>query len=101
MLPNPSLLGLASAMARHAGHVHAVTADNVARADMRGAKAKEAARFGDALRGEPLQAKESRNPISLDSQLVRMAQNAGRHDAAITVWTKTLDLMRLAAGSPR
>ena len=101
MLPNPSLLGLASAMARHAGHVHATTADNIARADVPGAKAKEAARFDAALSGEALRAKESGRSISLDAQLVTMAQNAGRHDAAVTVWTKTLDLMRLAAGSPR
>ncbi len=105
MFPNPSLLNLSSAMARHAGHVHEVTASNIARVDMPGATAREAAGFADALRavsgGEAVTAREGRAPISLDDELVRMAQNATRHDMAVTVWSRTLDMVRMAGASPR
>ncbi|WP_031551167.1 hypothetical protein [Parvularcula oceani] len=105
MFPNPSLLNLSSAMARHAGHVHEVTGSNIARADMPGATASEAAGFAEALRalseGEAVSAREGRAPISLDEELVRMAQNATRHDMAVTVWSRTLDMVRMAGASPR
>ena len=105
MIPSLSLLDTASAMARHAGHVHAVVADNIARADLPGATATEATRFGEALRdlsdGTPLRAEATRAPITLDEQMMAMAQNTGRHDAATLLFSKTLDLVRLAGSSPR
>lgn len=100
MFPDPSLLGLTSAMARHAGHVHQVTAGNVARADVPGARATEAARFSDVLRGDAAP-RQTRERVSLDREMVQMARNAGRHDAAVTVWSRALDMVRLAGSSPR
>ena len=105
MIPSLSILDTASAMARHAGHVHAVVADNIARADLPGATAKGAMPFAEALRatasGEAMTARDTGAPISLDDQMVAMAQNAGRHDAAVTIWSRTLDMIRLAGASPR
>ena len=105
MIPDPSLLTLSTAMARHAGHVHGVTAANIARADLPGATAKGAMPFAEALRvtasGEAMTARDTGAPISLDDQMVAMAQNAGRHDAAVTIWSRTLDMIRLAGASPR
>ena len=105
MIPTLSILDTASAMARHAGHVHEVTARNVARADIPGAKADEAMTFAGALDrfagGEAAAARRTRAPLVLDEQLMTMASNAGRHDAAVTVWSKVLDMARLAGSSPR
>lgn len=105
MIPSLSLLETASAVARHAGHVHAVTADNVARADMPGATAREAMRFGAAVRalgrGDAPAPQATNTPISLQSELAVMATNAGRHDAAVLLWSKTMDMVRLAGASPR
>ena len=105
MIPTLSILETTSAMARHAGHVHAVTAHNVARADVPGAYADEAASFVDALQrfsdGEAAATRRTRAPLVLDDQMTVMARNAGRHDAAVTVWSKVLDMVRLAGASPR
>ena len=105
MIPSLSILDTASAMARHAGHVHATVADNIARADMPGATARDALGFGEAVRAlrddAPLRAAASREPVALDAQMMTMAQNAGRHDAATLLFSKTLDLVRLAGSAPR
>lgn len=105
MIPSLSILDTTSAMARHAGHVHEVTARNVARADAPGALADEAASFADALgrfaAGEAAAASRGRERVVLDEQVMTMASNAGRHDAAVAVWSKVLDMVRLAGSSPR
>ena len=105
MTPTLSLLETASAIARHAGHVHAVTADNVARADMPGATAREAMRFADAVRAmdrrDALAPRDTHAPVRLQNELTVMATNAGRHDAAVLLWSKTMDMVRLAGASPR
>ena len=105
MIPAPSILETTAAMARHAGHVHEVTARNVARADVPGAKGDEAASFAEALdrfaEGEAPRAARDRKPLLLDEQMMVMARNAGRHEAAVTVWSKVLDMVRLAGSSPR
>lgn len=101
MFPAPSLLTLGTAMARHAGHVHQTVSSNLARADVPGATAEEAGRFADALRGEAMRARDTGERISVEREMVAMAQNAGRHDAAVAIWSKTLDLVRLAGASPR
>ena len=105
MIPNLSILETTSAMARHAGHVHEVTATNVARADVPGATGDAAAEFAEALgrfaEGEEAAARRTRRLLVLDDQMMTMARNAGRHDAAVTVWSKVLDMVRLAGSSPR
>ena len=105
MIPDPSLLGVASATARHAAHVQAVTARNVARADVPGARAEAPARFAEALRAfgsrRAPAARETDTPIELRGQLTAMAHSAGRHEAAVLIYAKALDMMRLAGGAPR
>lgn len=105
MIPNLSILEATSAMARHAGHVHETTARNVARIDIPGAKADAPTAFADALdrysAGQDASARRTSQPLVLDDQMMTMAQNAGRHDAAVTVWSKVLDMVRLAGSSPR
>ena len=105
MLHSLTILDTASAMARHAGHVHATVAGNIARADMPGATADAPLRFGEALRalqdGAPLRAASPRSAVALDQQMMTMAQNGSRHDAATLLFSKTLDLVRLAGSAPR
>ena len=105
MIPDLSLLSTASAMARHAGHVHAAVADNLARADVPGARAATDSGFADALdrmaAGQALRAPRTGDRIVLDDQMVTMASNAGRHDAAVSLYAKALEMVRLAGSSPR
>ena len=100
-----SLLQTASVTARHAGHVHAVAADNIARADVPGATARRAASFAEAAErlrgGQELAAADSGAAIALDREMTAMAANAGRHDAATLLFAKTLDMLRLAGSPPR
>lgn len=100
-----ALLKLASAMTRYAGAKHSAIGSNIARADIPHAKAMEGPRFADAILemtdGKPAQFSESRNAIRLEDEVVAMAENAGRHRAAVTIWSKTLDLLRLAGQAPR
>jgi flagellar basal body rod protein FlgB len=103
LIPDLSLLGVASAMSRHAGHVHDVTARNIAAADAPGTTRLRAASFAEAVgrADEALAPASTRERVVLDDEMLTMARNAGRHDAAVTLWAKTLDMVRLAASSPR
>ncbi|WOI52946.1 hypothetical protein [Parvularcula sp. LCG005] len=105
MLTDLSVLKLSSTMTRHAAAAHAVVADNISRIDIPGATGKAVPRFSDALadlnRGETVDIRDTRTAISLDQEMISMASNAGRHQAAVTIWSKTLELVRLAGGAPR
>ncbi len=105
MVPDLSVLKLTSAMARHAAQVHGVVGDNIARTDLPGANARAVEGFASALarlgEGERALVRDTRTPIALDKQMTQLATNAGRHEVAVTVWSKTLEMMRLAGGSPR
>jgi flagellar basal body rod protein FlgB len=103
MLTDLSVLKLTGAMARHSGHANAVTADNLARADIPGAKARATEEFRDALAGRRAgapQIDELNRPISTETEMLSMARHAGRHDAALGAWKSTLGLMRLALSRP-
>lgn len=105
MLGDFSTLKLASAMARHANDGHAAIARNIAYVDVPNAKAVEMPSFADALKallaGEEVRPTQTKQPITLDGEMVAMAQNGGRHTAAVTIWSETVELIRLAAQSPR
>ncbi|MGV6820073.1 MAG: hypothetical protein ACWA5T_06195 [Parvularcula sp.] len=100
-----ALLKLASAMTRYAGAKHSAIGSNIARADIPHAKAIEGPRFAEAfsemMSGKPIRFSESRGTIRLEDEVVAMAENAGRHRAAVTIWSKTLDLLRVAGQAPR
>ena len=97
-----SLLKLTSAMARHAGHVHDVTARNIARADMPNATAERLEPFEASLRrlehARPPRRSDTGMAINLEAQMLTMAEASSTHDAALTVWKSTLKMMRLAVG---
>ncbi|GGY43870.1 hypothetical protein [Parvularcula lutaonensis] len=99
-----SILKLTSAMARHAAHAHAVTADNIARADIPGARAKAAADFQASLRGAgspEFRARDEGGLVSIEREMLAMGEARGRHDAALAVWKSTLSMMRIAIGGPQ
>jgi hypothetical protein len=105
MLPDLAALRVSSALARHAGETHAVHGHNIAHADIPGATARRMPSFADALdalskggRPEPL---DTRAQIGIEREMAGMAANAGRHATAVTVWSKTLELVRLAGAAPR
>ncbi|MEM6649151.1 MAG: hypothetical protein AAF603_02760 [Pseudomonadota bacterium] len=105
MIGNLSILKLSSAMARHAAHTHGVIGDNISRVDMPGATAHRVESFAralDALKGgEALNTHSTDQPISVSREMSQMATNAGRHGTAVTIWSKTLELVRLAGAAPR
>lgn len=100
-----SILKIAGAMARHAGHLHQVTASNIARADIPGARQARIESFELSLaeleRGGEPRSSMSEAPLELERELLTMAEARGRHDAALAVWKSTLTMMRLAAGAPQ
>ncbi|MEM6748306.1 MAG: hypothetical protein AAF608_12900 [Pseudomonadota bacterium] len=100
-----SILKLASAMTRHAGHAHAATASNIARADVPDATATRAVRFRDSLRElEQEQAPELEDTdqaISIEREMLSMAEASGQHSAATAVWRSTLNMLRLAITGPQ
>ena len=100
-----SILKLASAMARHAGHAHAATASNIARADVPQATASKAASFRESLRalekGQSPTIDETDQAISIEKEMLTMAEAAGEHSAAMAVWRSTLNMLRLAITGPQ
>lgn len=100
-----SLLKLSSAMARHATRAHGATADNLARADVPGAKRRELVAFQDALKASngtgDLAPELTREPIKLDAEMLSMAEARGQHEAALSVWKSTLGMLRLAIRGPQ
>ncbi|MEM6912653.1 MAG: hypothetical protein AAF511_01605 [Pseudomonadota bacterium] len=100
-----SILKLASAMARHAGHSHAATASNIARADVPEATVSKAMSFRESLRalqkGSEPDVEDTGQPISIESEMLSMAEASGRHGAATAVWKSTLNMLRLAVSGPQ
>lgn len=105
MIADLSIIKLSAAMTRHASEVHQATAQNIARIDVPGAQSRTVAPFLDALdriaKGETIAVEEGGGRIVLDREMTSMATNAGRQEAATLVWSKSLDLMRLAGAAPR
>ena len=119
-----AILQLADALARHSARRHGLIAENVAHADTPGYKARDLERFetlvpreGDirATRQGHLSGQTRRtlrpvfdsafgsegpngNTVSMTDQLARAAQALGNHDKAVTVYKKTLDILRLGLG---
>ncbi|MEO1042584.1 MAG: hypothetical protein AAFX52_09850 [Pseudomonadota bacterium] len=100
-----SILKLASAMARHAGHSHAATASNIARADVPEATASKALSFRQSLRALEKEAEpgleDTGQSISIEKEMLSMAEASGRHGAATAVWKSTLNMLRLAVTGPQ
>ena len=114
MISQLPLLEIYGAMARYAAESQKVSATNIAHAAEPGYKAKQLesfesylARAGNSPAGlnagfrieEPeLPTSPSGNSVSIETELFRSAEAASRHDQAMTVYSKSLELMRTALG---
>lgn len=121
MINDLPLFQLYGAMARHAAETQRVSAANISRADEPGYKAQQVESFADymgrmaaagpdgadPLTGEfrvreaDLPAAPNGNSVSLETEIFKSADAAGQHNMALTVYNKSLDLMRTAIGKPR
>ena len=122
MLDDVKLLNIASAMVRHAATRHTILAENIANADTPDYKARDLEEFSDAYarmsnkfeqrslgsgddlpwRVEQTQITGSASPngnnVSLEEQMVRSADAQQDHEAALAIYKKTIDLMRMTLG---
>ena len=112
-----ALLKTASAMAGHAARRHSVIANNIANADTPGFKAKDvkpfaeiykqSAQTGETLTNTSLSSRlvntpgssdPNGNTVSLEDQMLTSVQAVGKHDLAMLMYRKTMDMMKLAIG---
>ena len=112
MFDELTILKDASALARHSALRHRVIAENIANANTPGYRAKDVEDFREAYLGggrdpqvgfqsveAPFDAaKPNGNSVSLQEEMVKSAQAEGRHDAAMAVYRKTLDILRISLG---
>ena len=119
-----AILRLADAVARHSATRHRIISDNIANADTPGYKAQDIEPFQDvyaragamrATRPEHVGRSEQRtfsarpdsasgtespsgNDVALGDQMMRATKALGAHDRAVTVYKKTLDILRASLG---
>lgn len=116
MISDVQLFKVYGAMARYAAEAQSVSATNIARANEPGYKAKEIesfdaflARVSDNAAADPMTASfrltESRGPmspngnnVSLEQEVFNSAEAMGQHSLALSVYTKSMDLLRTAIG---
>lgn len=115
MLKDLTILNQASALARHAGKQHAVVAENIANADTPGYKARSlpafdpkladeaergsmiaARRLSEPVELETRQAAPNGNTVALEEQMAMSVDAQGQHRAALAIYRKTLELLRLS-----
>jgi flagellar basal-body rod protein FlgB len=120
-----AILRLADGLARHSALRHRLVAENVAHADTPGYKARDLQSFDElvpsdfrmrATRESHLAGQATRtltpihdsvfgaespngNDVSVTDQVARATQAMGNHDKAVTVYKKTLDIIRKSMGS--
>ncbi len=119
-----AILKMAEGLARHASGRHALVAQNIANADTPGYRARDLPPFEAAMRDE-YSARATRpthltgdarqvyaprldtafgaespngNDVSLPEQLARASEAMGAQDRALTIYGKTLDILRLSLG---
>lgn len=113
---NLGLLQVYSAMARHAADSQRVSAANIAHADEPGYKASEMESFQDFVQRTRTEnspdaftqafhiteadtpASPDGNSVDLEREVFKSAEAAGQHELAVSVYTKSLDLLRAAIG---
>lgn len=116
MLSDMSLFQLYGAMARHAAETQQTSAENLSRANEPGYKAVEIESFSDFMKrngpnlekvdfNQPFQqslslhaASPNGNTVSVEEQVFKSAEAVGKHNMAMTVYSKSLDMMKLALG---
>lgn len=116
MISDLQIFHVYGAMARHAAESQGVSATNIARAGEPGYKAMKVepfteymARVGTStdknLFSEPFRRTPSAGPVapngnsvSVEHEAFTAAEAGGQHALAMTVYSKSMDLMRLAIG---
>jgi flagellar basal-body rod protein FlgB len=116
MISDLNLLQIYGAMARHAAEAQSVSAANIARVNEPGYKASEIESFQAflaraALSGaqDPMEtsfrtrladtpSSPNGNTVSLEQEIFNSAEALGQHNLALTVYSKSLDLLRTALG---
>ena len=120
-----AILRLADGVARHAARRHKLISENIANADTPGFRARDLEPFEAAMeRGVELRATReghlsagaqrrgfserfdsamgaaspNGNDVALGDQMVRATKAMGAHDRAVTVYKKTLDILRASLG---
>ncbi len=119
MFSNMEVFKIYSAMARHAAQSQQVSATNISRADDPGFKATEVESFQDYLNRTAMTptdgalptsfrvtesnmpAAPNGNSVSIEHELYKSAEAMGEHEMALTVYSKSLDLLRSAIGRKR
>ncbi|MEZ5970096.1 MAG: flagellar biosynthesis protein FlgB [Hyphomonas sp.] len=119
MISELPLFQLFGAMARYAAESQQVSATNIAHANEPGYKAQQLESFEDFLTRaahgsqtegldgtfKVLDAKTPASPngntVSLEQELYKSADAMGQHNLAITVYEKSMDLMRTAIGKSK
>lgn len=116
VISNLDIFKIYSAMARHSAESQRVAATNIARADEPGYKASEIESFQDYLtrtsssQAMGMEARGFRthdiedgaspngNTVDIEQEVFKAADAVGQHEMAVTVYTKSLDLLRSAIG---
>lgn len=119
MLSDLPIFQVYSAMARHAAESQRVSATNISRAGEPGYKAQKVESFEDymtrskgvdstSVQTMPFRTFESSGPqspngnsVNIEQEMFSSAQAMGQHNMALTVYTKSLELMRTALGKGR
>ena len=125
MTDNINILKMASAMARHAEERHRLLAENIANADTANYRAKDLEPFEEAYSrfsdrngvtqdvldtpdGKPIWRVETAaapgalspngNSVSIEDQMMRSVEAQEEHQAALMIYKKAIDIMRISLG---
>ncbi len=105
----PDLLRLSGALARHAAARQQIAAENIANADTPGYRARDlpgfeevVARLGTgSLRAQidrSVPVSPNGNAVSLETEMLRLADIRQDHDLALGVYRSALDILRTGLG---
>lgn len=116
MISDLPIFKMYSAMAQHAAESQRVSATNISRAGEPGYKAVEVESFADFLsrtghadrsQTGPLEfakhisstpVNPNGNSVSVENEVFNAAKAGGQHNMALSVYSKSIDLMRTAIG---
>ena len=119
MIHNSQLFDVYRSMAQHAAEVQRVSAENISRASEPGYKAQAVEAFEDYMARTGAGAGQSTsspsfrvfdaelpeapngNSVNIETEALTSAQAAGQHSMALSVYSKSLDLLRTAIGRGR